>query len=179
MAACVHAGLEPLELFLFVFICRTPLVFISPLQFASIFTFHLSPLLSLPPSTSSSKPRSRSSANVTPTSHKEMFSILRWLSQQCKMWAKTHNTHTHTHSQAVQVFKSCLQPLTHRDLAEANPANQNTEHWDLAERSCWLRSPTTEPWRHHCVAFRGQQVADYIQQDYKTFVCIYCGKMAI
>lgn len=42
------------------------------------------------------------------------------------------HTYTHIPRLSVQVFKSCLPPLTHRDLAEANPANQNTEHWDLA-----------------------------------------------
>ena len=111
-------------------------LFVSVL--CQLFAFHPPLLLSLPPSSSTHscyKPCGRSSANVTPTSHKEMFSVLGWLSQQGNIRAKTH-THTHTHTHiprlSVQVFKSRLQPLTHRDLVEANPANQNTEHWDLA-----------------------------------------------
>lgn len=54
---------------------------------------------------------------------------------QADIRAKTHNTQTHTTFLGfvcVCVFKSCLQPLTHQDLAASNPANQNTEHWDLA-----------------------------------------------
>lgn len=33
---------------------------------------------------------------------------------------------------STQLFKACLQPCTHSDLALVNPANENTEHWDLA-----------------------------------------------
>lgn len=33
---------------------------------------------------------------------------------------------------SAQLFKACLHPCTHSDLALVNPANENTEHWDLA-----------------------------------------------
>lgn len=144
-------------------------------HFPSVVWLYISSLSSsLPPSSSSSSnPCSRSSANVTPTSHKEMFSILRWLSQQCKIRAKTHNTNTHTHIPrlSAQVFKSCLQPLTHRDLAEANPAHQNTEHWDLAALPLALFPHYRRP---DDVAFRGRQVADYMEKDCKveTAICL-------
>lgn len=74
--------------------------------------------------------------------------------------------HTHIPRLSAQVFKSCLQPLTHRDLAAANPANQNTEHWDLAEHSCWLCSPTTDGMTSG--VSRGQQVAGFMQHRYKV-----------